>query len=675
MPTTWSLRFLTACLFLSVSGHSNALFAQEARPAVSPRREKGVRAKLLPPGYQLATTPAKTVDLEPLAASAQIGGARSGPRRIGVKRAMPSGAWNGVNPETSADGRTIYRIQVHSPGAQGIRLHFVNFSVGTGEVWVYAAAAQDRAHKSVAGPYTGRGPFHDGTFWTGTVRSELVVVEFDVPAAPASSKPFPPFQIDSIAHRWAAYSVPPDDSTAASCELDVSCYPNWANYASAVVEYDFMDAGSYYSCSGSMIVTQAQTFKPYLLSAHHCANSSSDARSVEASFFYETASCNGTPPDIDNVPTVVGASYLTGAPISQGDFALMLLSAPAPDGTTFLGWNTNDPAFSDALTAIHHPNGSWARISFGNRIPDFEISVNGEHGPAEDYYQVQLSKGITEPGSSGSPLLDAQGEIHGSLTGGPVAANGEKACQINPFQVSYGRFSAAYSYLAPYLNDSASSAVNGASFLSGGAPGMLLSIFGTDLASGVQEASSVPLPDNLRGTTATVNGAAAPLFYVSPTQVNLQVPYETATGAATVSVRSSDGRATSQQVQIGQVSPGIFTTSDGTFHLVPSSNAAPGSYATLFFTGQGQVKPAVADGAAPPPPSQVGIGGLPAPVQPVNVYVGGVQAQTTFVGIPYYLVGVTQVNFIVPQGLTAGDQTVVVLVGNTVSGTAFLTVQ
>lgn len=651
------------------------LYAQKAPPAVSPRREsEQALKKQLPAGYQSGNVPSRMVELEPIPVQSQR--SQRGLRRVGVRRTLPPGIWNGVKAETAAGGATMYRIQVHSPGARGIRLHFTNFSVGSGSVWVYAQPAQDQAHKLVFGPYTDQGPFHDGTFWTGTVQSDSVIVEFDETAAHGESQPFPPFRMDSLAHQWSAYSVAPSDSTAASCELDVSCYANWTGYASAVADYDFMgDDGGYYSCSGSMVITQAQTFKPYFLSAHHCASSSSEARSVEAVFSYQTASCNGTPPDAASLPTVVGATYLTGAPIGDGDFALMLLSAAPPGGTTFLGWNANDPSFSEALTAIHHPNGSWARISFGNRVADADITVGTDDGPALDYYQVQLNQGITEPGSSGSPLLSSQGEIYGSLTGGPLNATGPAACQIHPFDVSYGRFSAAYPYLAPYLNDSASSAVNGASFLSGGAPGMLLSVFGTDLATGIQEASAVPLPQSMHGTTATVNGIAAPLFYVSPGQVNLQVPYEIPPGSATVSVRSGDGHVTTQTVQVSGVSPGIFTTADGTFHLVPSASARRGSYATLFFTGQGQVNPRVADGAAPPPPSRVGVAGLPVPVQPVTVYVGGVAAQTTFTGIPYYLVGVTQVNFLVPPGVSAGDQPVVVAAGNAVSGTAFLTVQ
>ena len=60
------------------------------------------------------------------------------------------------------------------------------------------------------------------------------------------------------------------------------------------------------------------------------------------------------------------------------------------------------------------------------------------------------------------------------------------------------------------------------------APGEFISIFGTGLASTTASATSLPLPGQagLGGVQVTVNGVYAPLSYVSPTQINLLVPYE-----------------------------------------------------------------------------------------------------------------------------------------------------
>ena len=79
--------------------------------------------------------------------------------------------------------------------------------------------------------------------------------------------------------------------------------------------------------------------------------------------------------------------------------------------------------------------------------------------------------------------------------------------------------------------------VNAANFQPPVAPGALISIFGSNLATGQAEAHALPLPTNLLGTMVFINGIAAPLLYVSPSQINAQVPYEIPPNtSATISV-------------------------------------------------------------------------------------------------------------------------------------------
>ena len=85
---------------------------------------------------------------------------------------------------------------------------------------------------------------------------------------------------------------------------------------------------------------------------------------------------------------------------------------------------------------------------------------------------------------------------------------------------------------------------NAASFKHVYAPGMVLSVFGTNLASATQTAYALPLPLTMAGVSATVNGIAAPLYYVSPLQLNIQIPYETATGTALLAVSNNGQVAT-----------------------------------------------------------------------------------------------------------------------------------
>ena len=79
---------------------------------------------------------------------------------------------------------------------------------------------------------------------------------------------------------------------------------------------------------------------------------------------------------------------------------------------------------------------------------------------------------------------------------------------------------------------------NGASFQQAFAPGMILSVFGANLTNSATPlfAPSVPLPLSMGGVTATINGVPTPFYYASPTQLNLQIPYETGSGYALLAV-------------------------------------------------------------------------------------------------------------------------------------------
>ncbi len=211
---------------------------------------------------------------------------------------------------------------------------------------------------------------------------------------------------------------------------------------------------------------------------------------------------------------------------------------------------------------------------------------------------------------------------------------------------------------------------NAASYRQVYAPGMIVALFGTQLAPGTEAARSVPLPGRLAGVSATVNGVAAPLYYVSPGQLNLQIPYETPIGANVVLTVNNNGQTRSTNLVVAATAPGIFTDANGA--PVPNTSAARGAVITLFITGEGAVAPALSTGAAPP--SSTPVLGLPRPVQSVTVTVGGVNAPIQFAGIPWGLAGVTQINYQVPASISTGAQPVVVRVGGVASPAATLTV-
>jgi adhesin/invasin len=212
---------------------------------------------------------------------------------------------------------------------------------------------------------------------------------------------------------------------------------------------------------------------------------------------------------------------------------------------------------------------------------------------------------------------------------------------------------------------------NGASFTQAYAPGMVLAIFGSSLADKTWVASSVPLPVQVSGFSVTIGGLHAPLYYVSPGQLNVQIPYETPVNQPSILTVNNNGSTATTTLTVASAAPGLFT--DGNGEIVPTASVARGGIVTLYLTGAGAVTPAIATGAAPPDGTPVEL--LPAPVQKTTASVGGVAGVIEFAGIPTALVGVAQINLRIPATAPLGTQGVVVSIGGMASVPALIVVK
>jgi uncharacterized protein (TIGR03437 family) len=198
-----------------------------------------------------------------------------------------------------------------------------------------------------------------------------------------------------------------------------------------------------------------------------------------------------------------------------------------------------------------------------------------------------------------------------------------------------------------------------------GAAGMILSVYGAGLAGSAQTLSANPLPFSAGSVTATVNNLAAPLLYVSPNQVNIQIPYEVGAGPAVLGI-TNNGHVAGFQFQVAPSAPGIYT--DGSGNLAGNVAVQPGGVATLYLNGAGDVTPTLLTANFAP------AGPVIAPIMPLSVTVGGVPALLQFAGLAAGNIGTTQVNFYVPASLS-GVQPVVVTVGGASSPAVNVTVK
>ncbi len=257
---------------------------------------------------------------------------------------------------------------------------------------------------------------------------------------------------------------------------------------------------------------------------------------------------------------------------------------------------------------------------------------------------------------------------------------------------------------------------NSASFATGQpvAPGSLVSIFGSNFASGITQADSVPLSTNLANVSVTFNGVAAPLagvFHTSDTasdQINLEVPWEVmstlppnTSGTAQVIVMRNGVSSAPQSVQIASAAPGIFavTLSNGkvvgtgvgqaiAYGNVDGQIAAPAGAITgltthpakigdpntlaILATGLGPVTPPVQTGNNAQDDANHGV--LHTTNTMPVVTVGGINAQVVFSGMSPQFVGVYQLNIIIAPGTPVGDAVPLQIVMNGITTTDKVTI-
>jgi uncharacterized protein (TIGR03437 family) len=194
------------------------------------------------------------------------------------------------------------------------------------------------------------------------------------------------------------------------------------------------------------------------------------------------------------------------------------------------------------------------------------------------------------------------------------------------------------------------------------APDSIASVFGSRLGTATELAQYLPLPSSLAGSTVKINGISAPLFAVTPGQINLLIPSQLAVGPAEIVVTAADGTISRGMVTITNCQPGIFTanqagsgapaaawTRDGlTYFPAGRSDGTTlamdaGSFLVLACTGLRY---------APQTDGNAGNG----VAESVQISIGGVSAPVIFAGAQGNFAGLDQVNLKIPESLRGRGQ-------------------
>jgi uncharacterized protein (TIGR03437 family) len=379
--------------------------------------------------------------------------------------------------------------------------------------------------------------------------------------------------------------------------------------------------------------------------------------------------------DIDN-GTLVSTTQVAGAGLAQQTDIAANYNGHwfTTNGALYSGGSVNSAVDAGAgVTFTFNGTGvSW--IGYRDQWSGLaQVYIDGALQAAVDTYlnpsQAQTTTWSVDGLTPGVHVLDIV------ATGTKDAASGGAWIWVNGFRVS-GSVTAG----PPSIG--AGGIVNAATFTVAPnnqvSPGQIISVFGQNFtASAGVSATAVPLPTQLapENVTLTACGRAFPLYSVYPGQINAQLPFECpATGTATATITVA-GQAATQTFTLVQASPGIFTvngsgTGDGVIlhadnTLVSAAKpATAGEEVVIYATGLGPTSPSFATGTAA---NQVNTTAMP-----VSVTIGGKNATVMYSGLTQGLVGLYQVNAIVPSG-TTGSQPVAITVGTVFSSRAGVT--
>lgn len=227
-----------------------------------------------------------------------------------------------------------------------------------------------------------------------------------------------------------------------------------------------------------------------------------------------------------------------------------------------------------------------------------------------------------------------------------------------------------------------SAVVNSASLVEGPvAPGELITIFGANLGPPSPTQGSVQsgvVANTVESTEVLIGGTAAPLLYVSPTQINTIIPFGVSGASTQIQIDYQGQTVASTNVPVEAASPAVFSMNGNgggqgailnqNGSVNSSSNpAAPGSVVAIYATGAGLTAPASSDGAITTAP-------YPKPNLAVSVTIDGLPAQVLYAGAaPGLVAGVLQINAVVPaNAYPATYDQVVVTIGDYTSPTAIM---
>jgi PKD repeat protein len=486
-----------------------------------------------------------------------------------------SGTW-----EKTSDGQDVWRLRISSEGAKACVVHFSDFSLPAGsELFVYNL---DRS--VILGPYSSSDNSDGGSYAIGVIYGNELVIEYR--ALPSKSIEgsgdiiMPVLEISRYSYFYRGVELYDYRGTgygaSGDCQVNANCSEgnNWRTEQKGIARIYAVDGWSAGYCSGTLINNTANDQTPYFLTADHCGGevSTSDFGEWIFKFNYESSGCTATSQPAGN--NVVGCTRISRGPLNGGsDFLLLELNTTALNlktiGAVYNGWR-NTTTTSSSGVSIHHPSGDIKKIStytssLGTATYNGGTGNVGATGAHWRVYWIATANGhgVTEGGSSGSPIFDNNGLVVGTLSGG------SSYCDATSSPDLYGKMSyhwtsngsTSASQLEPWLDPSGTA--TSCELLDPNAIGLVCDFSGTPTS--VNTGGTVTFTDLSSGGTITSRSWSFPGGTPSSsTAASPTITYNTA-GTYNVSLTVNTSTTSDSETKTGYITvsePGSGFTYD-----------------------------------------------------------------------------------------------------------------
>lgn len=360
-------------------------------------------------------------------------------RFIDVNRNInDAGTWDEL-----PNGARVWRLRISAPDANALSVFYDKFYLPKGtQLFLY-----NQNHKQLIGSldYRNNNRFSE-MYSTEIIEGETTWLELII--YPEATE-MPILEIGEVCYIYRGVSPligrymdikPPDFGSSESCEVNVNC-PEGANWQTEKkgVAVIFCDGAL---CSGTVVNNTSNDGTPYFLTADHCGGGSTTISQWQFYFNFEASGCTN-PGSAPAYNTITGAVRRARADIEAGksDFLLLELNCTEDDlanvNAYYNGWDRSTTG-SPSGVSIHHPSGDIKKISTYETTlvsGTFNSCPANAHWRA-DWVATATNTGVTEGGSSGSPLFNNNKLVVGTLSGGLSYCG----CPVSSRNDLYGKF-------------------------------------------------------------------------------------------------------------------------------------------------------------------------------------------------------------------------------------------